>query len=80
VRDLKRYLLAMLLACLVLVATAAPAFAVGRPGIGGTPPGFGERNDKGTFNPSSDNRTTPETGGIRYGECGDQPAPFCQPG
>jgi hypothetical protein len=63
VRDLKRYLLAMLLACLVLVATAAPAFAQGRPAIGGAPPGDGSSNEKAGDNPGTDNRAAPRTGG-----------------
>jgi hypothetical protein len=73
---MKRHLLAMLLACLVLAATAAPAFA--RPTIGGAPPGTGVRSGNADTNPGADNRTEPRTGGIRYAESCDQPAPFCQ--
>jgi hypothetical protein len=58
---MKRYLLAMLLACLVLVATAAPAFA--RPVIGGVPPGGNERNPNSDANRGADERTIPTTGG-----------------
>jgi hypothetical protein len=76
----KRYILAILLACLVLVATAAPAFAVGRPGIGGSPPGTVVRNGNADENPSPDNRTEPRTGGIKFAESCDKPASFCQPG
>ena len=59
---MKRHLLAMLLAALMLVATAAPAFAVGRPGLGGGPPGETEANPKAGDNPGTDNRTRPPTG------------------
>ena len=72
----------MLLACLVLVATAAPAFAQGRPTIGGAPPGTGERNEQTELNPGAENRTDPRTGGQspRFGEecVREQPARFCQ--
>ncbi len=36
----------------------------GRPVIGGLP-GHGQRNENATFNPSTDNRTEPNTGGQR---------------
>ena len=78
---MKRYLLAMLFVALMLLATAAPAFAVqSRPVIGGSPPGTGNRNLQADENPSVDNRTEPRTGGIRFAESCDKPAPFCQPG
>ena len=76
---MKRCLLAMLFLVLMLVATAAPAFAQGsRPVIGAEPPGTGQRNANAEFNPGQDDRTTPRTGGIRFNECENQPAPFCQ--
>jgi hypothetical protein len=63
---MKRYLLSMLLVCLLLVATAAPAFAQGqgsRPTIGGPPPGGNEANSKSFENPGAENRAVPKTGG-----------------
>ena len=72
---MKRYLLAMLFMSLLLVATAAPAFA--RPIIGGNPHGVGEANPNASTNPGEDNRTVPKTGGIRFAESCDKPASFC---
>ena len=65
----KRLILLVTVAAMLavmLVVTAAPAFAQGqgsRPGIGGVPPGAGERNPSADTNPSVDNRTEPTTGG-----------------
>jgi hypothetical protein len=84
---MKRHLLVMLLACLVLVATAAPAFDIGAtPGIGGGPPGDGSAHPKSVDNPGADNRAETRTGGqsVHFGlkgeplACGDKPIPFCQ--
>ncbi len=58
---MKRCLLAMLLVALMLVATAAPAFA--RPVIGGGPFGTIHASGQAGDNPGADNRTTPTTAG-----------------
>jgi len=59
-------------------ATAGPAFAAGsRPGIGGAPPGYIQRNPNADNNPSTDDRTIPRTGGIKFAESCDKPASFC---
>jgi hypothetical protein len=88
VRDLKRCLLAMLFMALMLLATAAQAFAGAGgtlPALGGSPPGYSSRDSDAGDNPSTDDRTRPRTGGIKYNECGDynpslgnQPAGFCE--
>ncbi len=62
----------------IMVVMAAPAFADRRqPGIGGPPPGFGERNPNAGDNPGTHDRTSPRTGGIRFAETCDKPASFC---
>jgi len=52
-------------------ATADTAFAQGqgsRPIIGAAPPGVVQRNPDADDNPSTDDRTTPRTGGKRFAE------------
>jgi hypothetical protein len=61
---MKRCLLAILLASLVLVATAAPALAAGaRPVIGGAPPGYSKADSQSGENYGFAVRNIPATGG-----------------
>ncbi len=82
---MKRYLLALLFIALMLVATAAPAFAshcqggcIGgsRPIIGGAPPGEGQQNPNASSNPSTDDRAEPRTGGQAF-DCHGLQGRFC---
>jgi hypothetical protein len=77
-RRILLLLTATMLVAVMMAVTAAPAFAaLGKPAIGGSPPGTVERNFQAGENPSVDNRTEPRTGGIKFAESCDKPATFC---
>ena len=55
--------IAAVMAVMVVTTAATADTAFARPLIGGAPPGDAHRNENSVFNPGSDDRTIPTTGG-----------------